>query len=292
MTRRVTGTLYTPAGVAVASATLRFVALATATAGVPQGVSASTTTNETGVYDVTLLPGYYGVHLQRGIASTLLGRAAVASGSQITLPGLLAAADVPEPTAVELTARVEALELIPPGSGIEEVVAGEGIAVDNSNPLRPVVSATGEGAVGPQGPQGPAGPQGEVGPAGPTGPAGQDGADGAPGADGADGADGEDGAPGASAYQVAVANGFVGDAAAWLASLVGPQGPQGEQGETGATGATGATGPTGPTGPEGPAGEDGTDGADGTDAVWTQITQAAYDALDPPDPDTLYVVIG
>jgi hypothetical protein len=42
---------------------------------------------------------------------------------------------------------------------------------------------------------------------------------------------GNDGATGDSAYEVAVANGFVGNEAAWLASLVGPQGPQGEDGD-------------------------------------------------------------
>jgi len=68
------------------------------------------------------------------------------------------------------------------------------------------------------------GPQGDPGPAG---------ADGAPGADGAQGDPGPAGADGASAYEVAVANGFVGNEAAWLAGLVGP---------TGATGATGAQG--------------------------------------------------
>lgn len=74
---------------------------------------------------------------------------------------------------------------------------------------------------------------------------------------------------GASAYEVAVANGFVGDEAAWLASLVGPQGPQGIQGPTGATGATGPqglqgdTGPTGATGPQGPQGDTGPTGATG-----------------------------
>jgi hypothetical protein len=56
---------------------------------------------------------------------------------------------------------------------------------------------------GPEGPQGPAGPQGPQGPAG------------------------------ASAYQIAVANGFVGTEEEWLASLVGPQGPQGEPGSGG-----------------------------------------------------------
>lgn len=59
------------------------------------------------------------------------------------------------------------------------------------------------------------------GPAGPTGPAG---------ADGADGVDGD------SAYEVAVANGFVGTEAAWLASLVGPEGPIGPEGPEGPIG--------------------------------------------------------
>jgi hypothetical protein len=38
------------------------------------------------------------------------------------------------------------------------------------------------------------------------------------------GEDGEDGDPGLSAYQIAVANGFSGDEATWLASLVGEDG--------------------------------------------------------------------
>lgn len=57
-----------------------------------------------------------------------------------------------------------------------------------------------------------------VGPAGATGPAGPA------------------GATGSSAYQVAVAGGFVGTEAQWLASLVGAQGPQGPAGATGASG--------------------------------------------------------
>lgn len=62
---------------------------------------------------------------------------------------------------------------------------------------------------------------------GPQGPQGLPGSD---GADGSDGAAGADGADGASAYELAVANGFVGDEAAWLASLEGPQGPAGADG--------------------------------------------------------------
>lgn len=88
------------------------------------------------------------------------------------------------------------------------------------------------------------------------------------------------GPAGPSAYDVAVAGGFVGSEAAWLASLVGP------------TGATGPQGDTGPQGPQGDPGEveeapiDGTayvrkDGAwepesgdGGGGSAWTEITSA------------------
>lgn len=75
-----------------------------------------------------------------------------------------------------------------------------------------------KGDKGEQGPEGPEGPQGPQGPAG------------------ADGADGD------SAYEVAVAGGFTGTEAEWLASLQGPEGPQGPKGDTGAAGADGADG--------------------------------------------------
>lgn len=79
----------------------------------------------------------------------------------------------------------------------------------------------------------------------------------------AGGGGGEPGPEGDSAYEVAVANGFVGTEAEWLDSLVGPEGPQGqqgiqgEQGPQGIQGETGLTGPQGPEGPEGPQGEPG-----------------------------------
>ncbi|MBP0456259.1 collagen-like protein [Streptomyces montanisoli] len=56
---------------------------------------------------------------------------------------------------------------------------------------------------------------------------------------------------GDSAYEVAVAQGFVGTVEQWLASLVGPQG---EQGLTGEQGPQGVQGPQGDTGPQGPPG--------------------------------------
>ena len=90
-----------------------------------------------------------------------------------------------------------------------------------------------------QGPPGPAGPQGPAGADGKPGTPGKDGAPGAPGATGpagppgvdglpgADGAPGVDGKPGLSAYEIAVANGFVGTEQEWLDSLVGDDGAPG-----------------------------------------------------------------
>ncbi len=124
-----------------------------------------------------------------------------------------------------------------------------------------------QGELGPQGPQGiqgEPGPQGEIGPRGIQGEPGPQGLQGEPGPQGLQGPQGEigpqgpqgeigpQGDEGPSAYEVAVANGFVGTEAAWLASLVGPQGIQGIQGETGPTG---ATGPQGEVGPQGTPGE-------------------------------------
>ena len=151
-------------------------------------------------------------------------------------------------------------------------------------------AAGGVGPQGPPGPQGPAGPTGPAstvpgpagpagadstvpGPEGPRGPAGAQGATGPAGVDGADGlsayevavangfkgteaewlaslqgADGADGAAGAdgdSAYEVAVANGFVGTEAEWLATLKGVKGDQGIQGVQGDQGIQGIQGPAG-----------------------------------------------
>ena len=123
-----------------------------------------------------------------------------------------------------------------------------------------------DGAVGPQGPQGiqgltgATGSQGPIGLTGPSGANGTNGIDGAvgpqgpqgiqglTGATGPAGANGTNGTNGMSAYQVAVANGFVGTETQWLLSLLGATGTTGPQG---ATGATGAAGPQGPQGPQG-----------------------------------------
>lgn len=55
------------------------------------------------------------------------------------------------------------------------------------------------------------------------------------------GGDGTPGEDGASAYEVAVANGYVGTEADWLLTLVGPQGDPGEPGADGQDGADGAS---------------------------------------------------
>lgn len=73
---------------------------------------------------------------------------------------------------------------------------------------------------------------------GPQGAPGTDGIDGSPGPPGADGQDGDDGL---SAYEVAVAEGFVGTVEEWLESLVGPEGPPGEDGQDGEPGPPGTT---------------------------------------------------
>ncbi len=91
----------------------------------------------------------------------------------------------------------------------------------------------------------------ETGPQGPEGPQGPAGAD------------------GDSAYEVAVAGGFTGTEAEWLASLEGPQGPEGPEG------------PEGPQGPKGAKGDTGAAGADGfpSEAQWNDLV-ARVEALE------------
>jgi hypothetical protein len=75
------------------------------------------------------------------------------------------------------------------------------------------------------------------------------------------------GGNGASAYEVAVANGFVGTEAAWLASLVGPAGADGAQGPQGPQGIQGVQGPAGADGAQGLQGIQGAPGADGAQGI-------------------------
>ena len=108
------------------------------------------------------------------------------------------------------------------------------------------------------------------------------------------GANGTQGLQGQSAFDLAVANGFTGDVAAWLASLVGPQGatgpqgPSGANGSDGARGATGATGPQGSVGATGPAGANGTNGTNGTNGFvpdvgyFIDLTSQTMTAINTP----------
>lgn len=78
---------------------------------------------------------------------------------------------------------------------------------------------------------------------------------------------GPQGIAGASAYDAAVAGGFVGTEAQWLSSLVGPQGPQGPQGQQG------IQGPQGPQGIQGQQGDSAyalalANGFVGTESQW------------------------
>lgn len=101
------------------------------------------------------------------------------------------------------------------------------------------------GTTGPQGIQGPIGLTGATGPAGPQGIQGIQGAtgpqgpQGVAGSNGTGGTQGPAGTNGLSAYQVAVANGYTGTEAQWLASLVGATGAQGNAGTNGNNGVNG-----------------------------------------------------
>lgn len=68
------------------------------------------------------------------------------------------------------------------------------------------------------------GVKGDTGNTGPTGPAGAAGTKGTNGSNGTNGTNGTNGVNGSSAYQIAVANGFIGTEAEWLASLIGDSG--------------------------------------------------------------------
>lgn len=92
-----------------------------------------------------------------------------------------------------------------------------------------------QGLIGPQGQRGEPGQQGLQGPIGPTGPKGDTGpkgADGLQGPIGPQGLQGERGRDGKSAYEIAVANGFVGNQTQWLESLKGRDGSPGRDGES------------------------------------------------------------
>lgn len=133
-----------------------------------------------------------------------------------------------------------------PASGVQGVVAGTNVSVDNTNPAFPIVSAT--GATGPQGLTGPAGAQGVAGPQGVPGPVGPTGLNwqGAWSASGTYVVDDAVGYNGASWFCIAnvgpTATTPNADPTKWaLLAAQGATGPAGPQGPTGATGPAGAS---------------------------------------------------
>lgn len=72
---------------------------------------------------------------------------------------------------------------------------------------------------------------------------------------------------GQSAYELAVANGFVGTQAQWLASLKGAKGDQGNTGSQGITGVAGSQGIQGLTGIQGLQGQTGSTGQTGAQGI-------------------------
>ena len=75
------------------------------------------------------------------------------------------------------------------------------------------------------------------------------------------------GEAGASAYEIAVANGFVGTEAEWIASLEGDPGPKGDPGAPGEPGLPGAKGDPGEAGTPGVKGDPGEPGLPGDPGV-------------------------
>ncbi|WP_295218394.1 hypothetical protein [Ruminococcus sp.] len=138
---------------------------------------------------------------------------------------------------------------------------------------------------------------------------GKDGADGAPGQDGidgqngADGHDGVNGIDGKSAYEIAVANGFIGTESEWLESLQGKDGRDGVDGKDGTDGTDGKSayiiavehGFTGTetewlTSLKGADGKDGADGQPGKDASEVDLSNyATKDELQKLEENAVYL---
>ena len=166
-----------------------------------------------------------------------------------------------------------------------------GVDLNRNGTLEPEEIATGltkyvcNGAAGPQGSAGsagPAGPQGVAGAAGAQGAQGIQGVPGPAGAAGAQGPQGTAGINGLSAYQVAVANGYVGTEQQWLTSIQGAAGTNGQSAYQVAV-ANGYTGTqtewlaslVGAQGPQGPAGSG--SGSIGANAAFSDSVLTYYE---------------
>ena len=157
-----------------------------------------------------------------------------------------------------------------PNGAIKEIVAGDHVTVDSTDPTKPIISTYGsQGPVGPSGADGAKGPKGDIGSQGPQGPKG-------PKGEGIviKGAD--------TKANIYLKSGKVGDT--WIVTDVTDNGKglvsngagAGQKnwaltpaikGPKGATGAAGAAGPQGPKGTDGVKGDTGSQGPKGLDGV-------------------------
>lgn len=96
---------------------------------------------------------------------------------------------------------------------------------------------------------------------------------------------GAPGPAGDSAYEVAIANGFVGTQSAWLLSLKGADGSDGAQGPQGPAGADGVDGAQGPQGIPGTPGADGAQGPQGQQGIQGIQGPAGVDGADYTGPN-------
>ena len=160
-----------------------------------------------------------------------------------------------------------------PNGAIKQIVAGDHVTVDSTDPTKPIIST--DGVKGPKGPDGPIGPQGIQGVAGLQGPTGKDGISWhLAGRDTEANIMAKTGVPGDMWIVTEPTNTKDGHAFGWDALLVpagwndmgqfkGDKGDKGDTGSTGAAGSTGAKGPQGVTGTKGPKGVTGSQGPKG-----------------------------
>lgn len=242
-------------------------------------------TDEAGALSVDLLPGEYTVTLRTNAqggdeATIVVPDAAIAYLHQLINLPTPTDPNALEQAVLDAQAARDAANLaaasVADGESAYELAVANGFVGTEQEWLDSLVGPTGpQGPQGIQGVEGPAGPQGEQGLTGPQGPQGIQGIQGATGPVGPQGIQGEtgpvgpegpqgvQGPSGDDAYEVAVAEGFVGTRVEWLASLEGPQGPKGDTGDAGPQGPIGPQGIQGETGPQGPQGIQGIQGPQG-----------------------------
>ncbi len=164
--------------------------------------------------------------------------------------------------AITVVSQSEAREIVVPTGGLQGPAGASAYQVAVTNGFVGTEAQWVASLGGPPGAPGEKGDQGDQGIQGVAGPSGD------PGADGIDGA---------SAYEIALANGFVGTQSQWLASLVGEQGPQGVPGAPGTNGTNGVDGADGASAYEIAA----ANGFVGTEAEWLASLEGAEGPAGP-----------